>query len=87
VRAACLGRDPRSRDKIPARSVIGNRASGDRCRPTRDSRDGGEIIGARGHGASLAGLMGVGRPGRIAAATGSIALVFAIVWSAVTFLT
>jgi len=31
--------------------------------------------------------MGVGRPGRIAAATGSIALVFAIVWSAVTFLT
>ena len=37
--------------------------------------------------AGLAGLMGVGRPGRIAAATGSIALLFAIVWSAVTFLT
>ena len=35
----------------------------------------------------LAGLMGVGRPGRIAAATGSIALLLAIAWSAVTFLT
>jgi hypothetical protein len=35
----------------------------------------------------LAGLMGVGRPGRLAAATGSIALAVAVVWSAVTFLT
>jgi hypothetical protein len=35
----------------------------------------------------LAGLMGVGRPGRVAAATGSIALVVAIVWSALTFVT
>lgn len=34
----------------------------------------------------LAGLMGVGRPGRVAAATGSLALVVAVVWSAVTFL-
>jgi hypothetical protein len=34
----------------------------------------------------LAGLMGVGRPGRIAAATGSLALAVAVVWSGVTFL-
>jgi hypothetical protein len=34
----------------------------------------------------LAGLMGVGRPGRLAAATGSVALAVAVVWSAVTFL-
>ena len=34
----------------------------------------------------LAGLMGVGRPGRISAATGSLALLVAVVWSGVTFL-
>jgi len=34
----------------------------------------------------LAGLMGLGRPGRVAAATGSLALLVAVAWSAVTFL-
>jgi hypothetical protein len=30
--------------------------------------------------------MGLGRPGRVAAATGSLALLVAVAWSAVTFL-
>jgi hypothetical protein len=34
----------------------------------------------------LAGLMGLGRPGRLSAATGSVALLVAVVWSGVTFL-
>jgi hypothetical protein len=35
----------------------------------------------------LAGLMGFGRPGVVAASTGSLALVVAVVWSGITFLT